>query len=103
MECLYIWGNFALFLLVVRVLLDCSIRIAIQFGGLNFDRQSKVKIRFWIWIVNQVPPFQSKSKISEFHCGLCSNNEAKLLFSKTLNNLLISKVLVDKRCLFGIP
>ncbi len=43
-------------------LLDCSIRIAIQFSGLDCDSQSKVKIGFWIWIVNPVFPFQSKSK-----------------------------------------
>ncbi len=42
-------------------LLDCSIRIAIQFSGLDCDWQSKVKLGFWIWIVNPVFPFQSKS------------------------------------------
>ncbi len=43
-------------------LLDCSIRIAIQFGGLDCDWQSKIKNGFWIWIVNPVFAFQSKSK-----------------------------------------
>jgi len=27
---------------------------AIQFGGLNIDLQSKVKMGFWVWIVNSV-------------------------------------------------
>jgi len=45
--------------------LDCSIRIAIQFGGLDCDWQSKVKVGFCIWIVNPVLSYQSKSKISE--------------------------------------
>jgi len=35
-------------------LLECSIRIVIQFCGLDCDWQSKVKIRFWISIVNPV-------------------------------------------------
>jgi len=61
-------------------LLDCSIRIAIQFGGLDCNWQSKVKIGFWIWIVNPVFPFQSKSNTSnyfimilKFHSGIQKN------------------------------
>jgi len=46
-------------------LLDCSIRIAILFGGLDCDWQSKAKIGFWIWIVNPVLSFQYKSKLSD--------------------------------------
>jgi len=49
-------------IVVARVLLDCSIWIAIQFGGLECDWQSKDKIGFWILIVNPVHAFQSKSK-----------------------------------------
>ncbi len=43
-------------------LLDCSIRIAIWFSGLDCDWQSKVKIGFWIRIVDPVFQFQSNSK-----------------------------------------
>ncbi len=41
--------------------LDCSIRIAIQFRGLDCDWQFKIKIVLWIWIVDPVFGFKSKS------------------------------------------
>ncbi len=58
--------------------------IAIQFGGLDCEWQSKVKIGFGI--VNPVMSFQSKSRISKlFYQKIkisCSNNEARLLVIK---------------------
>ncbi len=89
-----------------RVLLDW---IA---GLLNPDCNPIWWIELWLtiqrknWILDL--DFQSKSNTSnyfimilKFQSELCSNNKAKLLFSK-FHNWLISKVLIDKRCLLGI-
>jgi hypothetical protein len=65
--------------------MDCSIWIASQFGGLNCDLQSILKIGLWNWIVNPAFRFQSKSKniISikrlTFHDGSFFRSKAKLV------------------------
>jgi len=55
--------QFSFFKLIARVLLDCSIRIIVQFGGLDCD------CGFWIWIVNPIFVISIQiQKISEiFH------------------------------------
>ncbi len=56
--------------------------------------KSKVKIGFWIWIVNPVLSFQSKSwhdyfiKKLRFYSASWFNNEAKLLFIKIFKQLI---------------
>jgi hypothetical protein len=84
-------------------LLDCSIRIAIQFSWLDCDCQSKVKIGFWIWIVNPVFPFQSKSKTLLIIFHWIEISWSIMLHLTKAKLFLCRKMLwVDKRFLLGI-
>ncbi len=74
----------------------------LQSNLVDCDWQSKVKIGFWIWIVNPVYSFQSKSKKSEIK-SIMLQKQSHATFPQNFQTInLAPKLKDDQGCLFGI-